>query len=32
MDINKQIMGAQDASKLCTLIEASVAEFNPENV
>jgi hypothetical protein len=32
MDINRQMMGAQGASKLCILIEASVAEFNPVNV
>jgi hypothetical protein len=28
IDINKQIMRAQGASELCTLIEAHVAEFN----
>ena len=28
IDINKHIMGAQGASKLCSLIEATVAEFN----
>ena len=32
IDINKQIMGAQGASELCTLIEARVAEFNHVNV
>ena len=28
IDINKQIMRAQGASELCTLIETRVAEFN----
>jgi hypothetical protein len=28
IDINKQIMGAKGASKLCTLIEERVADFN----
>jgi hypothetical protein len=31
IDINKQIMRAQGASKLCTLIEARAAEFNHVN-
>jgi hypothetical protein len=28
MGINRQIMGARGVSELCTVIEASVAEFN----
>jgi len=28
IDINRQIMGARGVSELCTVIEASVAEFN----
>jgi hypothetical protein len=32
IDINKQIMRAQGASELCTLIETCVAEFNQVNV
>jgi len=32
IDINKQIMRAQGASELCTLIETRVAEFNHVNV
>ena len=32
IDINKQIMRAQGARELCTLIETRVAEFNHVNV